>query len=312
MPIIIDLLLLLVLFVALGWSADFTVKNIKYIGAVFKIRLFVFGIILGLVTTLPELSLGINATIDNVAVLSVGNLLGGIIVMIGLILGVGLIFNNNTPTDGRLSFIIPVALVILLPIALGFDGTYTFFDGFLMITSYIILILYLYRLNHLRHHAHIEIENVDKLTRAIFLAVLGVIGILISSHWIVDVTLDLLNYIEVSQLVIGLVVFSIGTNLPEIGIAISSLRKKTSELSLSHLISSAFTNVLVLGVLVVFRPIIFNVDINFWITAVFIFIILILFGVFYYSGNNMSRREGIILFAIYVLFIILSIFLSFK
>jgi cation:H+ antiporter len=311
MPIILDLLLLLVLFVVLGWSADFTVKNIKYIGAVFKIRLFVFGIILGLVTTLPELSLGINATIDNAAVLSVGNILGGIIVMIGLILGVGLIFNNNTPTDGRLSYLIPVSFVILLPIILGFDGYYSFLDGFLMIIFYIGLIFYLYRLNHLRHHSHIEIENVDKLTQAVFFAILGVFGILISSHWIVDVTLDLLNYIEVSQLIVGLIVFSIGTNLPEIGIAVSSLRKKTSELSLSHLISSAFTNILVLGVLVLFKPIIFNVDINFWLTAVFVFIILLLFGIFYYSDKNMSRREGIILFSIYVLFVIVSIYLSF-
>lgn len=310
MPIIIDLLLLLIFFIALGWSADFTVKNIKYIGAIFKIRLFVFGIILGLVTTLPELSLGINATIDNAATLSVGNLLGGIIVMIGLILGVGLIFNNNTPTDGRLSFIIPISLVILLPIALGFDGNYTFFDGLLMIIAYIILIFYLYKLNHLRHHAHIEIENVDKLTRAIFFAILGVIGILISSNLIINATLDLLKYIEVSQLVIGLVFFSIGTNLPEIGIAISSLRKKTSELSLSHLISSAFTNVFVLGILVLFRPIAFNIGINYFITSIFIFIILILFGIFYYSGKNISRREGIVLFIVYLLFIILSLCLG--
>jgi cation:H+ antiporter len=308
MNIVIDLLLLLVLFIALGGAADFTVKNIKYIGAVFKIRLFVFGIVLGLVTTLPELSLGINATIDNAAVLSVGNLLGGIIVIIGLILGVGLIINHNTPTDGRLSFVIPVSIVIFSSVLLGFDGQYSFIDGLILIFLYIALILYLYRLNHLRHHSHIEIENVDKVTKAVFMAVLGVICVLIASHWIVKITLDLLNYAQISQLIIGLIVFSIGTNLPEISIAITSLRKKSQELSLSHLLSSAFTNVLVLGVLALFRPIIFEVNRNYWITAIFIFLILVLFGIFYYSGKNISRREGIILFIIYLIFIIFSLF----
>jgi len=61
MPILLDALKLLLLFVVLGWSANFAVKNIKYLGAILKIRLFAFGILLGLITSLPELSLGINA-----------------------------------------------------------------------------------------------------------------------------------------------------------------------------------------------------------------------------------------------------------
>ena len=53
-------------------------RNIKYIASALHIKLFAFGIVLGLITTLPELSVGINATIDGVAALSVGNLLSGL------------------------------------------------------------------------------------------------------------------------------------------------------------------------------------------------------------------------------------------
>jgi len=157
MPIIFDALKILLLFIALGWSADFAVKNIKYLGAVLKIRLFAFGILLGLITSLPELSLGINATIDRATALSVGNLLGGIIVMLGLILGASLLLNRKITTDGRLASLIPTVLVIFSPILLGIDGKYSLSDGIAMIGLYVGLIFYLYRLNHFSNHKHIEI-----------------------------------------------------------------------------------------------------------------------------------------------------------
>lgn len=141
------------------------------------------------------------------------------------------------------------------------------------------------------------------------MTIVGIIGVLVASHWIVGITLDLLNYIQVSQLVIGLVVFSIGTNLPEISIAITSWRKKSSELSLSHLLSSSFTNVLVLGVLALLRPIIFDTNSAFWIVAIFLGVILTLFAYFYHSGKKMDRREGLILLIAYVLFVTLNIYL---
>ena len=309
MSILLDSLLVFFLFVALGWSADFAIKNIKYISAILKIRLFAFGILLGLITTLPELSLGINATVDQATALSVGNLLGGVIVMLGFILGISLLFNRKITTDGRLASLIPTVLVIFSPVLFGIDGKYGFLDGLAMIGLYLGLIFYLYRLNHFSNHAHIKIINRNKTTKSIIFAVAGIIGILVSSHWIVKITLDLLSYIQVSQLVIGLIVFSIGTNLPEISIAITSWRKKSSELSLSHLLSSSFTNVLVLGVLALLRPIVFNANSAYWTVALFLGIILTLFAYFYYSGRKMDRREGATLLAGYILFLAANLYL---
>lgn len=308
MPILLDSLKLLLLFIALGWSADFAVKNIKYLGVVLKIRLFAFGILLGLITSLPELFLGINATIDQATALSVGNLLGGIIVMLGLILGTSLILNRKIATDGRLVSLVPTVLVIFSPILFGINGKYSLFDGIAMIGLYVSLIVYLYHLNHFSNHKHIEITDSNRVGKSIVLAIVGIIGVLVVSHWIVGTTLDLLNYIQVSQLLIGLVVFSIGTNLPEISIAITSWRKKSSELSLSHLLSSSFTNVLVLGVLALLRPIIFDTNSAFWIVAIFLGVILTLFAYFYHSGKKMDRREGAILLVGYILFIAVNIY----
>ena len=133
MPVLIDLFKLLFLFIALGWVADLAVKNIKYIGATLKIRLFAFGILLGLATTLPELSLGINSTINQAASLSVGNILGGIIVILGLVLGASLLLNRKITTDGRWATLIPTVLFIFSPVLFGIDGQYGLTDGIIMV-----------------------------------------------------------------------------------------------------------------------------------------------------------------------------------
>jgi cation:H+ antiporter len=312
MTILFNSILLLFLFIALGWSADFTVKNIKYIGAALKIRLFAFGIVLGLITTLPELSLGINATVDQAATLSVGNLLGGIIVMLGLIAGLSLIFNRKTNTDGRLASILPTALIIFSPILFGIDGNYGVIDGLAMIGLYLFLIFYLYRLNHFSNHVHIQIINRNKITKAILCAIAGTIGVLVSSHWLIKITLDLLTYTQLSPLVIGLVVFSVGTNLPEISIAITSWRKKSSELSLSHLLGSSFTNILVLGILSILQPIVFDTTSAYWVVALFLGIILTLFTYFYYSNKKMERSEGTVLLTSYIFFMTVNFYLISK
>lgn len=309
MAIIFGGIKLVLLFIALAWSANFSVKHIKYLGSIFKIRLFAFGILLGLVTSLPELSLGINATLDKVAELSVGNLIGGIIVMLGLILGASLLLNRKVETDGSLASLLPIVIGIFSIIIFGMDGKYGLFDGLAMIVIYLLLILNLYRLNHFGNHVNIEIVDTNKIGKSIILVIAGIICLLISSHWIVSTTIDLLSYIPVSQLLMGLIIFSIGTNLPEISIAITSWHKKSSELSLSHLLSSSFTNILIIGILAFFRPITFEANAVFWTSAIFLGVILILFTLFYYSGKQLNRQEGAVLLFGYILFIVANFWL---
>ena len=309
MSLLLNSLLLILLFAVLGVAADFAVRNIKYIASVLKMRLFAFGILLGLITTLPELSVGINATVDKAASLSAGNLLGGIIVIFGLILGASLFLNRQIRTDGKLKTLIPEVLVIFSPVLFGLDGGYGLLDGLIMIGLYLALIYYLYRANHSFNGSHLGIIDKNKIAKAALLSIFGIIFILLAAHWIVEITLDLLKQVGISKLVTGMLIFAVGTNLPEITITITSWRKKVSELSLSHLLSSAFTNVLVLGVLSAIQPISFTFGPAYWTLAIFIALILSAFLVFYHSGKKMDRREGLVLLLIYLLFLIINFFI---
>jgi cation:H+ antiporter len=306
MELALNLFFLLVLFVILGISAEFVVRNIKYLAKVLKIRLFAFGILLGIITTLPELSVGINATLNGIASLSVGNLLGGVIVILGLVLGSSLLLNRKIITDGNLKIIIPQVAIIFLALLLGINGGYGLIDGLIMVGLYFGLIFYLYQVNRSYGSESFALLEKNKIIKAVFFSFVGVVAILLLSNWIVKITLGLLQDWQISKLLLGLLIFSIGTNLPEISIAITSWRKKSSELSLSHLLSSAFTNVLILGILAAIRPINIVIGPAFYILSIFLTAVLLLFLFFYHSGKKMDRVEGAILLTCYILFLLVN------
>lgn len=298
-----DSILLVLLFLLLGISADFLVKNIKLIAVKLDIAIFSLGALLGIITSFPELSLGVNAALRDVANISAGNLFGGIMVIFGLIIGVGLMVNKKISTDGNLSNLFPETLLILWPLLLGIDGRFSKIDGLCMIISYVLVLLYLYRKNRKTDYISLTIVNEKEMKKSILFAFLGVIGVVLASTFIVEITVDLLNRTSIDQFFIGLIAFSIGTNLPEITITLFSLKRKSLELSLSHLTGSAITNILILGLVALIRP--FNIIVggSYYFLAFSLTLVMVMFLYFYHTNKNLTRSEGTVLFLIYLFFV---------
>lgn len=310
MNIAIDILVLIILFVVLWISADFSVKHIRYIWWVLGIKLFALWIILWLCTTFPEFFVWINSLLDNAGWISVGNFLGATVVIFWLILWLSLVLNRGIDTSGKLTNMVPEAATIFLPVILGLDWKFGSIDGFIMVISYIWLLYYLYR-QHKNHSEENKQEPINrkKIVKSILLSIVGIIVVVVSAHYVVEISLNLLKYVKISKFLIWLLVFSIWTNLPEITIAITSWRKKTSGLSLKHLVSSAFTNTLALWILAISKPISFDAWVSYRIIGWFSLVLLVLTLFFYRSDKKMDMKEWAILFVVYILFIAANSFL---
>lgn len=310
MHITLDIIIMIALFVVLWLAADFAVKHIKYIWWVLWIKLFALGIVLWFCTTFPEFFVWINSLLDNSGWISVGNFLGATVVIFGLILGVSLLLNRKIETSGNLTNMIPEVITIFLPVVLWVDWRYGTLDGVIMIAAYIGLIYYLYIKNKNKtEQTEIEPLNRKKVLKSILFAIIGVIIVVISAHYVVEITLNLLQYVKISKFLVWLLAFSIWTNLPEITIAVTSWRKKSSGLSLKHLISSAFTNTLALGILAISKPFSFEAGISYWIIWGFSLVLLVLTLFFYRSEKKMDIKEWAILFAVYALFMAVNFFM---
>jgi len=246
---ILAILFLILLFFLLSKSADLIVLNLRKTGEKLGIKIFILGIILGIMTSTPEMAIGINSTLMNVPDMSFGNLVGGTIVLLALILGISLILNRKIKTEENSWPFLATLIVLFMPLILAFKGRLNEIDGIIMIISYILIVYFLYKKNKSINWPKIEIVNSKEIIKHIFWILIGIVLLTIISDLIVKTTMFVLRNHNISPFIIGLLFYSIGTNLPELIIAIRSFKRKVEELSFSNLIGSAISSVLMWGFL---------------------------------------------------------------
>ena len=300
------ILTVLVLFYLLGKAADLVILNIREIGEKLGIGTFFLGILLGFLTSLPELSLGINAIINNVQAVSLGNLFGGIIVLFGLILGISLVLNRKIKTNGEVMEYAMVVVYIFFPLFMGLDGKLGFVDGLILVAVYFYL-LYMFYIKHKNHNVlELDINRRNHVLKKCLLILAGLVSVIIISSWIIKLFIFLLNDFNYSIFLIGLILFSLGTNLPELIVVIRSYHGHIKELAISNLIGSAMANVMMIGMFASIKPFSIEVNISYYALMFFTVLLLVSFLVFYRSDNALSRREGFALIGVYIIFLIIQ------
>lgn len=305
---------ILALFFLLGKAADLVIVNIRIIAEKLGIKVFFLGLILGAFTSLPELAVGINAAIDGLPTVSIGNLTGGVFLLFSLVLGAGIILNRNIEATERLSSLLLIFSYFLIPLFLGLTGMLYPWQGLFLIGLYFALVYYLY--HRQRHHIitsdGVALRN-EKALKNIFLLMVGVALVILFSNLIIKFTETLLSQMQVRPFVIGLILFSVGTNLPEIVVMLKAWRRKVKDLSLSNLIGSGLANTCIFGFLILFKPVSIGIDFSYWILLIFSAFLFAIIMIFYKTGRNLSRTEGIALVGIYFIFIFIELlYLFFK
>ena len=300
----VKIIILIILFYVLGRSADLAIFNLRKIADKLGIKIFFLGLILGFLTSLPELAIGIQSLINNVPSLSFGNLLGGVVMLLTLVVGLNLILNRQIETKNHKTFII-ILCYFFLPLILGLDGSINFFESLILIGFYFSLVAFLYYQNNRkndRDSAVVRQKN-SGTVKEIMLFLLGVTGVLLMSDLIIRFTLDLLAQLPISTFVVGLVIFSFGTNFPEITVAVKAWIKGIKQLSMSNLIGSAMANILILGVLSSIKSMTVRIDVSYYLLGIFSLLLFVVLFIFHRSHNTLSRREGLVLVAMYVAFV---------
>ncbi len=295
-------LALVILFYLLGKSADLIVTNVKRLGMALGVKIFAFGIILGFLTSFPELAVGVNSLLLDIRALSLGNLFGGILVTFGLVLGFSAILNRNIQTGAKPGTFLPIVVFVMAPLLLGLDGNLGRVDGIALLVGYGLVLWYLLaRGPHEKFERHDTVRGIAEKT---FFIILGLAAVLVISHYIIEVTLLLTKDFGISPFVVGIVLFGIGTNLPEIIVAIRAWRRNVEELSLSNLIGSTIANPAIVGIFAIVKPMTTEVGSSYYLLLIFTLVLVAVLNRFYETDKKLTRLEGIGLVFVYVLFVV--------
>ena len=154
---------------------------------------------------------------------------------------------------------------------------------------------------HLEELAEIEEAIEGKgLGGLILWFVVGLVGVLISSHFIVDASVVIASFLGVSEAVIGLTVVAIGTSLPEIATAVMAAKKGHGELMVGNILGADILNICwIAGASALVNPLVVQpLVIHFSFPAMLVMVISML--VVMRTGHQLTRGEGVFLFVLYL------------
>ncbi|HEY7886551.1 MAG TPA: calcium/sodium antiporter [Cellvibrionaceae bacterium] len=307
----LPILLTLVGFVGLIWSADRFVGGSAALAQNFGVSKLIIGLtIVAFGTSAPEILVSINAGLKGAGDLAVGNALGSNLANIGMVLGVSALM-VALPVQNHL-FKCEIPLLVLVTIIAGWflsDALLTRTEGWLLLLTLPCAMAFLVWSK--RHHPEEIDEDIPTMSqRAAWLWFAIGLGILIlSADLLVRGASELALAFGVSPLVIGLTVVAVGTSLPELAASVASVIKGHYEIAIGNVIGSNLFNLLaVMSIAAVIAPLsmepaVFGRDYAAMagITAVLVALLLLGFARHRHgSGVKLGRIAGAIFISLYI------------
>lgn len=267
-------------------------------------------LLLGILTSLPEIFVSIQAAVENVPQFAMGNLLGGSILLLSLVIGLTSVLLGKIVLDHGLPFseIIIIALVIAAPIPVLWDGALTRPEGVFLVGLYIIHAFLVNNEHHVKQYVHTHRPNAKTVEIELLHLVAGVVGIILSCAVIVSSGKTLSQEFGISPLVFGLVLLSFGTNLPEFALAIEAVREKRKSVAFGDFLGSAAANTLILGALGIVMPFGAEAGQHVRFALVLLLCMIVYFVWALSSGKTITRKEGMGLLFFYAAFLAYELF----
>lgn len=282
-----------------------------------KLKLSSFAVsffVLGILTSIPEFAVGINSIIQQRPGIFIGNLLGASLTLFILVIPLLAVLGNGVKMVHQLSTdnLIFALLLVAAPTFLIADNVLTRTESVFLILMYVILFYFIEKNNGLFANVREGLENFKSKNAAedIIELLLACVIVFVTSQYIVNQTIYFSELFSVSSFLISVIVLSLGTNLPELSLAIRSVMAGKREVALGDYLGSAAANSLLFGIFTLLNGARINIDMYSYKTMG---MMLLGLGIFYYfsrSKQDISRREGKILLLVYVLFLVVEIFLQ--
>lgn len=306
MGIFFSLSAVLVLSFFLVWSTNLLLFNFKQISRKIRVSSFALSeLVVSLITTLPELTVGIIAALKGHSMLAIGNAVGSNIANVSLIIGLAAIIggvlvirDRSFSEDSSFAFLAGTAPMVLLS-----NGVISRVEGLLLVAFW-----FFYQFIILRKGKKVNIGSYgllkDKnLGREIIFIVFGVTVMFFSANKLVDIAGSLAITIGIPEFVAGILLTAVGTSLPELVFQIEAIKKNESEMALGNLIGSIVSNgALIIGVVCLISPVVVSgISEYLMVTMVFMAVFSIFF-IFANSRKRLDKKEGFILVMIYLCF----------
>lgn len=313
-PNLLQAVLYLGSFGVIWLGAELIVKSVSKLSRRWKLPAFTVAFfVLGLLTSLPELAIGITAIRTGQPEIFVGNLIGGVIVMFLFVIPLLSLANQGLRPPKLLDkrSLLLILVVCFAPVLLTVDQQVHNWEGGLAVLLYATLFFLFSKQQGVLEKitASFQKQRINGWAELAKIA-LGIVLLIVASDQIVRSTMFFADQLNIAPFFMSLIVVSIGTNIPEISLIVSTFFLKKKEIAFADYLGSASSNTLLFGLLTLAFPAVIILPNHFLHRLLFILVGLIAFFVFLRSDNRLSRRESLLLIMLYVTFVITEFLLA--
>ena len=298
--------------ILLSYGGDLLTKSSIDISLKFSVPKIIIGMtVVSFATSAPELIVSLNATLDGLPSFAIGNVLGSNIANIGLVLGIITIIYPITLKQRFYYTDFPLLMIstALFYFIIYTDNQISRTEGFILLISItaILFYLFIYQKKSISEFSEEIDNNKISITKSFMYIIFSGSLLWLGSETLIKSAVTVANKFEISERVISITMVAIGTSIPELAASIVASLKKQNDLSIGNLIGSNIFNLLVvIGVTSSIIPIggiqnsvIFNDML--WVV---LFSAIILPLAYFGKRNVLTRKKGIILLILFLIFII--------
>ena len=288
-------------------------------------------VLMGFMTSVPELFVGVSSALGGAGRLALGNVIGASIVNLTLVMGLAAILSRGIKIEtgiAKRDAVLTMAIVAI-PVILLLDGKLTRIEGVILILLFFVYLLQLFHRNQHRYPyfisrildrvgIHVNGEKFSKEFEAdgqdrrfgqvvgdFVKFAAGVILLVGSARLIVYLAETVAGILGLPMVLLGLVILSIGTTLPELTFGIKAVLSGRREMILGNTFGSIVANmVFILGIVALINPIEISAFLVFILSALFLIFLLLIFAIFVRTRGRLSWQEGMVLVLFYLVFII--------
>ena len=268
-------------------------------------------------TTLPEVMVSTMSALSGHGEIAYGNAIGSVICNAALIAAITIAVRPGKVDPKTLKT--PVAFFFaaaaIYCIAAYVFGKFTRVMGVIMLAMFVAyMIVNVLQMKNAPAEVHEEAEEEMSLPKTLGLLVVGAVLIAVGANLLVDNGTLIAQALGVPESVIALTFVALGTSLPELITAITSLMKGHSALSLGNVIgANVFNLVLVSGVSVTLAPFtipqsntLFGINSSLVLDLPVMLAVMLILTVPALVKGKLNRAQGITLLAIYAAFCVVQ------
>jgi len=296
--------------VALFAGGELLVRGAAALGSRFGLSPLVSGLtIVAFGTSAPELAVSLQAALDGIAGLAVGNVVGSNICNIALILGLTALVRPPTVEAVVIRRDIPIMIAgSMLLIAMLLDDSIGRIEGGALAAALLAYIVFTIRMARRASQA-VSREFAAELSAvtsspvpSTFLLMAGLLILVFGSDMFVRGASQLAAALGVPAAVIGLSIVAIGTSLPEIATSLVAAIRGHGDMAVGNLVGSNIFNIFgILGATALVRPVsrgaVGASDLGAMMLVALVLVPLA------FTARRVDRWEGGVLLAIYAAYL---------